>query len=298
MSPANAAPSRFYHHPTLQIHFCVLLWGFTAILGKLITLAALPLVFWRMSLVCLCLLAWPRVWRQLCRISRRDALACAGIGILVTLHWLSFYGAIKLANASVAATCIALSPVFLSLIEPWLGRRPINRGELLLAILAVPGVALVVDGVPSGMMMGFWLGVLSALLAALFSMANKRMVTQVPALAMTGIEMAIGALLLGLCIPLWPLLGSSFGWPGQADWLWLIVLALACTLLPFALSLVALRRISAFSAVLAVNLEPVYAIVLAALFLGETRELGLSFYLGVLLILAAVIGHGLGARKS
>ncbi|RBI56460.1 EamA family transporter, partial [Xanthomonas oryzae pv. oryzae] len=96
----------------LQIHFCVLLWGITAILGKLITLQALPLVWWRMLIVVVALALWPRVWRGLRGVSWRVVLGYCGIGALVALHWLTFYDAIKLANASVAATCIALAPVF------------------------------------------------------------------------------------------------------------------------------------------------------------------------------------------
>ncbi|HEY2623482.1 MAG TPA: EamA family transporter, partial [Dyella sp.] len=106
-----------------QIHFCVLLWGFTAILGKLITLPALPLVWWRMLLVVAALFLFPSVWRGLKAMPSRLRWAYAGIGVLVSLHWLTFYAAIKLANASVAATCIALGPVFLSLVEPWIARR-------------------------------------------------------------------------------------------------------------------------------------------------------------------------------
>ncbi len=102
----------------LQIHFCVLLWGITAILGKLITLSALPLVWWRMLLVVATLALMPRVWRGLRTLSAQHALVYAGIGALVALHWLTFYGAVKLANASVAATCIALAPAFTSVIEP------------------------------------------------------------------------------------------------------------------------------------------------------------------------------------
>ena len=104
--------------PLLQIHLCVFLWGFTAILGRLISLGALPLVFWRMAIVAACLFLWPPVWRGLRRLSRRRFAAAAGVGILVTVHWLCFYGAIKLANASVAATCMGLAPVFLSVVEP------------------------------------------------------------------------------------------------------------------------------------------------------------------------------------
>jgi drug/metabolite transporter (DMT)-like permease len=275
----------------LQIHLCVLLWGFTAILGKLITLSAIPLVFWRVSIVSLCLLFWMRVWRQLLRLTRRDVGLAFANGILVTLHWLCFYAAIKAANASVAATCMALAPAFLSIVEPMLLRQPLVARDLLVAVATIPGVVLVVGGIPSNMLDGLALGVLAAFLAAVFSIINKGLTMRVPALSLTAIEMSAGALLLGILIPLWPMLGADFGWPKSGDIFWLLILAIVCTLFPFVLSMVALRKISAFSAQLAVNLEPVYAIFLAAVLLGEGGDLGWPFYLGVVLILGAVVGH-------
>ena len=158
----------------IQIHFCVLLWGFTAILGKLITLSALPLVWWRMLIVVGTLLLVPRVWRGLRSMPSRFAAAYAGIGTVMALHWLAFYGAIKLANASVAASCIALSPIFLALTEPYLIGRRFEPRELLLGIVVVPGVVLVVGGVPGSMQMGVVVAVVSALLIAVASALNKR----------------------------------------------------------------------------------------------------------------------------
>ncbi len=114
----------------LQIHFCVLLWGFTAILGKLISLPALDLVWWRMLIVVVVLLAWPPLWRELRAVSLRTLAVFGGIGVVVALHWLTFYGAIKLANASVAATSMAVAPLFLAVIEPWIARRPFDAREL------------------------------------------------------------------------------------------------------------------------------------------------------------------------
>jgi len=142
MTPATRA--------TLQIHFCVLLWGFTAILGKLISLPALPLVWWRMLIVVAALALVPSVLRSLRVLPARLWLAYAGIGALVALHWLTFYGAIKLANASVAATCIALATPFTALVEPWLTRTRFSARDLLLGLAVLPGVALVVGGVPIG----------------------------------------------------------------------------------------------------------------------------------------------------
>jgi drug/metabolite transporter (DMT)-like permease len=285
----------------LQIHFCVLLWGFTAILGKLITLAALPLVGWRMLLVVAALALLPRTWRGLRSMSPRLALAYAGIGVLVALHWLTFYGAIKLANASVGATCIALATPFTALIEPKLAGRRFSMRELLLGIAVLPGVALVVGGVPVAMRLGIAVGTVSALLVAMFGSLNKRLVEHADPLAVTGLELGAGALALALLAPLMPfvfpaLAASPFVLPDPRDGALLLILAVACTLLPFTLSLVALRHMSAFAAQLATNLEPVYAIVLAALLLGEQNELTATFYLGAAVIVGAVFAHPLILR--
>src|SRR5487761_2373395 len=214
----------------LLLHFCVLLWGFTAILVKLITLAALPLVWWRMLLVSASLLLVPRVWRALAAMTVRLRLAYAGIGVLVALHWLTFYGAIKLANASVAATCIAIAPVFLAVVEPWIARRRFDPRELLLAVAIVPGVAPAVDGVPSGMRLGVAVGVLSALFVAVFSALNKRFVEHAEPLAVTALELGAGAAFLTLLAPLLPHAGATFPLPDLHDAILLALLAFACTL--------------------------------------------------------------------
>ncbi|WP_243039766.1 DMT family transporter [Dyella sedimenti] len=280
-----------------QIHFCVLLWGFTAILGKLITLPALSLVWWRMLLVTAALLLSPKVWRGLMTMPARLRWGYAGIGVLVSLHWLTFYGAIKLANASVGATCIALGPVFLSLLEPWIARRRFDPRELLIGVAVVPGVAMVVGGVPVTMRAGIAVGALSALLVALFSAFNKRLVEHGDPLTVTCIELGTGTLFLTLLAPILPHAGPAFALPGLHDATLLVLLAFGCTLLPFALALVALRHMSAFGTQMVTNLEPVYAIVLAILLLGEQRELDGWFYAGVAVILTAVFTHPLLTRR-
>lgn len=280
-----------------QMHFCVLLWGFTAILGKAITLPAMALVVWRMGLVAAALLLVPRVWRGLRALPARLWGIYAGIGALVALHWLTFYGAIKLANASVAVTCIALATVFVPLVEPWVTGKRFEPRELLVGAAVVPGVALVVGGVPDGMRAGIVVGTISAVLVAFFGALNKRYVEHADPLTVTGVELGAGGLILALLAPALPWFGSPLMLPGWQDAGLLLVLAMACTLLPFALSLVALRRMSAFSAQLAVNLEPIYAIVLAIVLLGEQRELGPMFYAGVAIILAGVFAHPLLSRQ-
>ncbi|WP_305804475.1 DMT family transporter [Stenotrophomonas sp. YIM B06876] len=286
----------------LQIHFCVLLWGVTAILGKLITLPALPLVWWRMLLVVAMLALLPRVWRGLARLSPRLVAGYCGIGALVALHWLTFYGAIKLANASVAATCIALAPVFTAVVEPWIAKRPFQPRELVFGLAVLPGVALVVGGVPAGMRLGVAIGALSALLVAVFGSFNKRMVAHADPLTVTALELGAGTLTLTLLAPLLPFVLPALAselWvlPDLHDGLLLLALSGLCTLLPFALALVALRHLSAYTVQLVTNLEPVYAIVLAMLFLGEQHELRPLFYLGVAIIVGAVFLHPLLNRR-
>ncbi|MNM85181.1 EamA-like transporter family protein [compost metagenome] len=220
----------------------------------------------------------------------------------MALHWLTFYGSVKLANASVAATCIALAPVFTSIIEPWIARRPFQMKELALAIVVLPGVALVVGGVPDGMRLGVAVGAASALLVALFGSLNKRLVSHADPLTVTALELGAGTLTLTLLAPVLPLLLPALAsnlWvlPNLHDGALLLVLSGLCTLLPFALALVALRHLSAYTVQLVTNLEPVYAIVLAALFLSEQHELTPQFYLGVAIILGGVFLHPLLNRR-
>jgi drug/metabolite transporter (DMT)-like permease len=280
----------------LQLHLCVLLWGFTAILGKLISLPAIALVFWRMLAVSGLLLLWPDFWRGVRALRPRAIAAYGGIGLIIALHWVMFYGAIKLANASIAATCMALTSVFVALIEPLLQRRRVDPREFLFGIAVMPGVVLVTSGTPPDMRLGVLVGALSALCAALFTVLNVRFALSSAALSVTGIELGSGAIALGAAGLFVPATHSPWIVPSARDAGLLALLAVGCTLLPFALSLVVSRRLSAFSIALAVNLEPVYAVILALLLLGEQRELSASFDLGVAIVLAVVFGHALWKR--
>jgi drug/metabolite transporter (DMT)-like permease len=272
----------------VELHFCIVLWGFTSILGKLITLPALALVWWRMLLVTAALLLVPRVWRGLFAMPRRLLFAFAGIGVVLALHWWTFYGAIKLANASVAVTCIALAPVFVALIEPIVVRSRFDPRELVFGMAAVPGVALVVGGTPAAMRIGVVVGALSALLMAGFGAWNKRLIEDADPLTMTCVEFGAGLALLTAMAPLQARSGPWMPVPNRHDAVLLFILVTICTLLPFALSLRALRHLTAYRAQLMINLEPVYAIALAVVLLHEQRELGRPFYLGVAIILVVL----------
>jgi len=292
LSPQAATKAR------LQIHVCVALWGFTTILGKLITLAAPALVLWRMMIVVGALSMLPRVWRGWSRLTGRLLASYALTGGIVAAHWVAFYTSIKLANASVAATSLALAPVFLAVIEPLAMRSPFDARELVLGAAVVPGVALVVGGTPTGMRLGFLVGTLSALLAAACNVSNKRLVGRADPLTVTHIEIACGTAILAVALPWLSRSRPLLPIPSTHDALLLVVLALACTVLPFTLALIALEHLTAFSSQLAVNLEPIYAILLAILLLGEQHQLGPSFYAGVLIVFGAVFVHPLVIRAD
>lgn len=283
----------------LQLHFCVFLWGFTAILGKLIVLQALPLVWWRVLLCCATLLLLIP-WVQLRAVSRGVFWRLLGIGVLVGIHWLCFYGAIKLSNASVAVTTMATTSFFSALMEPLLLRQKIKWYELGLGILILPGMVLVVGNIDWGMRVGFGVGILGALLAAIFTSLNKKIVDDgpPPPLVMSFVELFGALVLTSAALPfvLWyspQLVMQPLPW----DWAWLLILVWACTLLPYYLTLLAMRHISAFATNLTINLEPVYGVVLAGLIFREDKELNPGFYLGVLIIIAAVFAHPFLKKK-
>ena len=277
----------------LQIHFCVLLWGFTAILGKAISLSAFPLVTWRMILVTASLVLLPDFWRGITKLPPRVIAADLGIGLIVAAHWLAFYGAIKLSNASVAASCMALAPVFMAFVEPLLVGTPFEMRDVFFGLAVIPGVLLVVGGTQAEMRVGVAVGILSAFLACVFGALNKRFISHGHALTVTGLEMAAGA----VCLVLGSM-GSVLVVPSRRDLILLLALAIGCTLVPFALSLVAQRHLSAFAASLAVNMEPVYSIFLAIPIFHEQQQLQGRFYLGVAIIFLVVFSHPLLVRTK
>ncbi len=281
----------------LELHVCVVLWGFTPIFGRVITLDALALVWWRMLIVAVALLALRGVRRELWNLSLRLVGGYALTGWLLAMTWLLFYASVKMANASVAAVCLAVAPVFLAAIEPWLIGRPLIPRELLLGLAVIPGVALVVGGIPSGMYVGLAAGLASSAFVAAFNTRNKHMIQYASPLTVLCIEMGVGAGFLTLVAPLVPHTGAALPLPGWNDAWLLLLLSLGCTLIPFVLLLKAMREVSAFETQIATNLETLYAIILAIPLLGEQHEVGPLFYLGVVVIVGAVVVYPLLSRR-
>lgn len=278
----------------LELHIAVLLWGFTAILGELIQLSALVLVWWRVLLTSLSLVFLVRLGNMLREMPLRKVVQFAFVGVLTGLHWLTFYGSIKLANASVALICMATCAFFTSLVEPILLRQPFKKLDMLFGFIVVPGMALIVEHVDTAMHVGVWVGLLSSFLAAVFSILNKKWVHDAPPMRITFIEMTSAWLFLSLVLPVYfHFEPAGRFWPSWFDLGWLLVLSVMCTTFTWMLALRALKHLSAFASTLTVNLEPVYGILLAIVVLQEHRELSPGFYWGCVLVLAVVLAHPL-----
>jgi len=271
------------------MHLSVLLFGFTAIIGRAITLNATPLVWWRVIIVVMFLSLFPATRKGLRALNARQFFNYFTIGIVLCLHWLCFYGSVKYANASVAATTIALASVMVAFAEPLFFRQRIKLTEILLGLLIVPGMILIVGGTPDRMAFGLFLGVLSAVFVGVVAILNKRFIHDSDPLTMTWIEMAAALLFISVLSPLLPTSESAFVLPNQHDFILLMLLAILCTALPFFLTFKAMRHVTAFGSLLAINLEPVYTVVLGIVFFGEQHELTGRFYLGVLLVLVTVL---------
>jgi drug/metabolite transporter (DMT)-like permease len=283
----------------LELHFAVLLYGFTAILGGLIDLPALVMVWWRIFISCAALLVYGNIFSRLKNIPRKVKLQLLGIGFIVASHWLAFFGAVKLANASVALVMFSTTSFQSSLLEPLLTRQPIKWYEVALGIVIVPAMIFVVNGLPSSMTWGVLAGLLSAFLAVLFSILNKKMMGQMDdPPSITFLNLSGGWLWLSALMPFyWMLDNNATFLPTGWDWVYLLIIALVCTNLGYILGIRALRHLSAFTANLTLNLEPVYGIVLAWLILKEDKQLNTSFYIGASIIILAVLSYPFLKKK-
>lgn len=278
----------------LELHFAVFLYGFTAILGDLIDLSATVLVWWRVLITSISLLFLIRFGQTLKGIPRKLLWEYIGIGILIGLHWITFFASVKYANASIALVCYATCSFFTSILEPLLTKAKFKWYELALGALVIPGMALIVQSLEVDMLLGVWIGLFSTLLIALFSILNKQRIHDLDTPTLTFIEMSSAWVFISLVLPFYFYWNPELSFlPSASDWVYLIILALVCTTLALVLNLRALKHISAFASSLTYNLEPVYGIILAIVILQENKELSPTFYLGVLIILASVFSYPL-----
>jgi drug/metabolite transporter (DMT)-like permease len=291
----------------IQLHVAVLLWGFTGVLGRLISLDAPMLVWYRMLLTAQFALVILLASKKWIKVDRVGVKKLAGIGAMMAAHWIAFYAAIKYANASIALVCLSTSSVFTSVLDPLLNKTKFNLKELSFGLIALLGMFLIyhfqtVFGI------GIALGILAALLSSIFTIYNKRIAAEYPVRTMVFYEMTTGFLIMSCLLPLlYFYVPETHFIPAQQqlsqvvhelpeslleyknDWIWLIILALCCTVWAQTLALNALQKLSSFTTTLTVNMEPVYGILLAVLLFREDKDLNAGFFAGMGLICLSVV---------
>ena len=286
-----ALPTGRKNDAYIRLHAAILLAGATGLFGRLVTIGELPLVCIRVILAALILGAIMATQRHLHRIPWAHLWKIMGCGILLSVHWVFYYGSIKAANVSIGAVCFALVGFFTAIIEPLLEHRRPSYKELLLSILTVVGIGLIF-GLDARYRLGIAIGIVSSLLYTFFSIFSKKTqaATGHSSSTMLFYEMTGGAVVLILLTPLYSWLFPSAGiMPSWSDAGYLLLFAAAFTIVPFLLQLQALRSISAFTVNLSYNLEPVYTILLAMIIFHEAGELNHSFWLGIALIIFSVV---------
>ena len=275
------------------MHISILLWGFTGIFGKAIGMNAIMIVWYRMIISAVALIPFMIKHKQFILPDRKRLASIIITGFVVCLHWLTFYASIKASNVSIALSCFASVSLFSALLEPLFYRKKIDKQNIILALFVLVGI-FIIFAFQQLYAMFIILALISALLGALFTILNKIFVSNDEPAPVTFIELISGFVFLSVLLPLiLPAFNLSFQIPSKIDWVWLLLLSVVCTSVAFTLSLEALKKVSAFTMNLSVNLEPLYSIVLAIILFKENELLNNGFYIGAVIVISSVFIHSL-----
>ncbi len=272
----------------IKLHTAVFLWGFTGVLGRLITLNAPLLVWYRILITVLTLTVILWFKGQLQKLPLKRALQLFGVGVIVAFHWVCFYGSIKYANVSIALVCLSSAGLFTALLEPIFSQKKFNIREFLLGFIGIAGIYLIFHFDPH-YKTGIIIGLFATIFSVIFSIFNKKVVASIEPKTMMLYELSGGLIALTILMPFYlQAFPTLYLLPSNTDWFWLVLMSWFCTVLAMDLSLQALKKVSAFTQNLTLNLEPVYGIVLAFAVYHENKELGTGFYFGFGLIILSV----------
>ena len=275
----------------------VLILGFTGILGKLISLDATYLVWYRMFFAFLSLAIFLALKKKLFTISKKNFFGLLAVGILVAIHWLFFFESIKASTISIAVVCLSTSSLFTALIEPILFKRKLLAYEVIMGIIVIAALGLAM-GAEMQYLWGYIYGILSALFATLFTLFNAKYIKVVDAAQITMIEMLAGVLIISGLFLIQEDYTVFTSIISSIDFFYLIILAILCTSMIFVWMTEIMRYITPYSLIMAVNLEPIYSILLALLIFGENELMSASFYIGSAIIIGVVFLEGYLKNKQ
>ena len=264
----------------VQLNAAVFLWGFTGVLGRAITLDSTMLVWWRLLITMFSLWILYLVQGKARRIPTRSVLMISVIGTIQALHWVCFYASIKLANVTIALTCLSTTALIAAFLEPLVMRKKFDFFEIILGLFAIAGI-LIIYNTHLHFSAGIIIGLVSALLTVMVSVYNKKIIDKYHPEHITLYQLTGGFLGMTVLLPLFHVFFSeAWSAPTAMDWLWLLVLSWVCTILTFFLYIRSLKSISAFTMNLTLTLEPIYGIILAFIIYQENKFLSQWFYLG------------------
>lgn len=276
----------------LHLHFIVFIWGFTAILGALISIDAIPLVWFRMSLAVVFIAIYFFIRRKSFKVDKKGLLKFAFSGVIIAIHWITFFKAIKVSNVSVALVTMSTGAFFASLIEPVFFKRKIKAIEILLGILVIAGLYIIFN-FQSQYTMGIVYALISAFLSALFAVLNGLFIKKYDANIISFYQLMFGALGVTLYLLFTQQISIEFFQISANDWLYLIILSSFCTAYAFIASVQVMKYLTPYTVMLTINLEPVYAIILALIIFGEKEQMSTEFYYGAFIVLFVVLLNGI-----
>ena len=273
----------------LYMHVSIILWGLTGVLGRGIDLNEGMLVWYRMLITVVSMYLFIVYTGKSLKISRSELLKLIGIGVVLTVHWLFFYGSIKYSNVSITLAMLASQGLFTALTEPLVTKKKFRWDELIFSITAMVGIWMIFS-VEKGYTLGIILGLLASFVGAFFNILNKNVVDKHGAVVVSFYEILAGVAVLTLFLPVYIHYSHPVKLlPSTLDWGLLVILAVLCTHVTLVLSLDALRHLSAFTLNLSINLEPVYGIALAFLIFHENKNLHSGFFIGASIIMLSVV---------
>ena len=287
-----------YKTSTFRLHLIVFLWGFTAILGKLIHANAEVLVFYRMLFASVFLYLFIRIIKKdSIKVSKKLLLKLVGIGSLMAFHWLFFFSSIKVSNVSIALSCLGTSTLFAALLEPLIFKRKIDVSEIVMGIVIVICISLIFK-VEFQYKLGIIYGLICALLGTIFSVFNGKLYGKTSSGNIIFYEI-FGCFLVISLYYVFSGQISQIGEISYRDLALLTLLASVFTAYPMFESVNLMKYISPFTLILTVNLEPIYGIILAFFIFGESEKMSAVFYgASLVMILAIVINGVIKARKK
>jgi drug/metabolite transporter (DMT)-like permease len=278
---------KFKNH--LHLHFIVFIWGFTAVLGALITIGAIPLVWYRMGMTTIVLLIFALFTKRTLRQSRIAVFQFSIVGFIIAIHWICFFYAIKISNVSITLAAMSTGALFTTFLEPLFYKKRIVWYEVLFALVAMLGL-LVIFKVEKGYTLGLIFGLIASFLSALFAVLNSKLIKKYKATPMTFYEVLAGFILISLILLVnGKIFEATFFKLSLTDFFYIFILASVCTAYTMVASNKLLLRMSPFTMMLTINLEPVYGILLAIVILGDSEKMAPQFYLGTTLIIISII---------